>query len=60
LHEKVVTDREGKVYHRTCYKGPEEEERDNHTLSLTSELDGAGGQCHAPADLLPGKRPGTH
>jgi hypothetical protein len=25
------------------------------TLSLTSALDGVGGQCHAPADLPPGK-----
>jgi hypothetical protein len=30
------------------------------TLSLTSALDGVGGQCHAPAALSPGKRPGTH
>ena len=26
----------------------------------TIELEGAGGQHHAPADLPPGKRPGTH
>jgi hypothetical protein len=30
------------------------------TLSLTSALDGVGGQRHALADLPPGKRPGTH
>ena len=30
------------------------------TLSLTSALDGVGGQRHAPAALPPGKRPGTH
>jgi hypothetical protein len=29
-------------------------------LSSTSALDGVGGQCHAPAALPPGKRPGTH
>ena len=29
------------------------------TLSLTSALDGVGGQRHAPAALPPGKRPGT-
>jgi len=29
------------------------------TLSLTSALDGVGGQGHAPA-ALPRKRPGTH
>jgi len=60
LHEKVVTYREGKFYHRTGYKGPEEEERENPTLSLTSKLAGAVGQCHASAHLLPGKRTGTH
>jgi hypothetical protein len=32
----------------------------NSTLSLTSALDGVGGQRHAPAALPPGKRPGTH
>ena len=30
------------------------------TLSLTSALDGVGGQSHALAALPPGKRPGTH
>jgi hypothetical protein len=30
------------------------------TLSLTSALDGVGGQHHAPAAIYPGKRPGTH
>jgi len=29
------------------------------TLSLTSALDGVGGQRHVSAALLPGKRPGT-
>ena len=29
------------------------------TLSLTSALDGVGGQRHAPVALTPGKRPGT-
>jgi hypothetical protein len=29
------------------------------TFSLTSLLDGVGGQGHAPAALSPGKRPGT-
>jgi hypothetical protein len=29
------------------------------TLSLTSVLDGMGGQCHPPA-TLPWERPGTH
>jgi hypothetical protein len=27
---------------------------------LTSALDGVGGQCHAPAALIPRKRSGTH
>jgi hypothetical protein len=30
------------------------------SVSLTSAVQGMGGQCHAPAALLPGKRPGTH
>jgi hypothetical protein len=30
------------------------------TLSLTSALDGVGGQRHATAALAPGKRPGAH
>jgi len=30
------------------------------TISLTSALDGVGGQRHAPAALSPGTRPGTH
>jgi hypothetical protein len=30
------------------------------TLSLTSALDGVGGQRHPPAALRPAKRPGTH
>jgi hypothetical protein len=29
-------------------------------LPLTSALDGVGSQRHAPADLPPGKKPGTH
>jgi len=29
-------------------------------ISLTSALEEVGGQCHAPAALLPSKRPGTH
>ena len=43
LHEKVVTDREGKGHHRTCYEGPEREERYS-PISLTSNLNGVGGQ----------------
>jgi hypothetical protein len=30
------------------------------TLSLTSMLDGVGGQCHTPATLPLDTRPGTH
>jgi len=51
----VVTDREGKVHHRTGYEGPEGKERYIPTISLTSKLDGVVGQCHTPADLLPTK-----
>ena len=45
----------GKVQHRTGHEGPEGEQRYTSTLSLTSALDGVGGQRHAPAALLPGK-----
>jgi hypothetical protein len=34
--------------------------RYSSTPSLTSAIDGVGGQRHAPAALPPGKRPGTH
>jgi hypothetical protein len=45
----------GKVYSRKGHEGPEMEQRYSSTLSLTSELDGVGGQGHAPAALAPGK-----
>jgi hypothetical protein len=41
----------------TRHEGPEVEETYIFTLSLTSALDGVGGQCHAPAALTPGKDP---
>jgi hypothetical protein len=44
---------------RTGLDGPEAESWYNSTLSFTLALDGVG-QHHAPADLPPGKRPGTH
>jgi len=42
---------------RTGHAGPEGEKRYSSTLSLTSALDGVGGQRHAPAALAPGKEP---
>jgi hypothetical protein len=44
----------GKVHPRTGHEGLEEEWRYSSTLSLTSALDGVGGQHHAPAALPPG------
>ena len=41
----------GKVQPRTGHEGPEGEQRYNSTLSVTSALDGVGGQRHAPAAL---------
>ena len=41
------------------HTGPEGEYRYSSTLSLTSVLDGVGGQHHTPAALPPGKRSGT-
>jgi hypothetical protein len=45
----------GKGHPRKGHEGPEGEYRYSSTLSLTSALDGVGGQRHAPADLSPGK-----
>jgi hypothetical protein len=45
----------GKIYRITDHEGPEKEYMYNSTLSLTSDLDGVGGQRHAPAALPPGK-----
>jgi hypothetical protein len=45
----------GKVHPRTGQESPEGEERYSSTLSLTSALDGVGGQRHVPAVLRPGK-----
>jgi len=45
----------GKVHHVTGYEGPEAEYRYSSTLSLTSALDGVGGQRHAPVALTPRK-----
>jgi hypothetical protein len=50
----------GKVHPRTGHEGPEGQCRYSSTLSLTSALDGVGGQQHALADLTLGKRPSTH
>jgi len=44
----------GKVQTRTGHEGPERELRYSSSLSLTSALDGLGGQRHDPAALLPG------
>jgi hypothetical protein len=43
------------VHRRTGHESLEEEQRYSSTLSLTSALDGVGGQRHAPA-ALPRKR----
>jgi len=39
----------GQVHRRTGHEGPEGEYRYGSTLSLTSSLDGVGGQRHSPA-----------
>ena len=49
----------GKVHPGTGHECSEGERRYSSTLSLTSALDGAGGQHHAPAALPPGNRLGT-
>jgi hypothetical protein len=45
----------GKVHPKTGHEGPEVEYRYSSTLSLTSALDGVGGQRHALNTLPPGK-----
>ena len=45
----------GKVYPREGHKGPKGESKYSSTLSLTSVLNGVGGQRHAPAALPPRK-----
>ena len=50
----------GKVHPRTGPRRPRGEQIYSSTLSLTSALDGVGGQRHASAALPPGERPGTH
>jgi hypothetical protein len=47
----------GTFHPRTAHEGPKGEYRYSYTLSLTSALDGVGGQRHDPAALHPGKRP---
>jgi hypothetical protein len=48
-----VTHSKGDVHPRTDHEGPAAEY--SSTLSLTSALDGVGGQRHVPAALSPGK-----
>ena len=50
----------GKVLPRTGHEGPKLEYMYSSALSLTSELDGVGGQRKAPAALLPGRKPCRH
>ena len=45
----------GKFHPRTGHEGPEGEQTYRSTLSLTSMLDGVGGQNHVPAALPQGK-----
>jgi hypothetical protein len=54
LSQKVKVSN-GKVHPRTGHQAPEEEYRYSSTPSLTSALDGVGGQRHAPAALPPEK-----
>jgi len=43
----------GKAHPITGHEGPEVEYKYSSTLSLTSALDGVGGQRHAPTGLPP-------
>ena len=52
-----VTKSKDTAHPRTGHEGPEGKQRYSSTLSLTSAIDGMGGQPHAPAALSPGKTP---
>jgi hypothetical protein len=56
----ATRDLDYKVGPATGHKDPEGEYRYGSTLSLTSALDGVGGQYHNLAALPSGKRPVTH
>jgi len=58
-HRRVSTNRVGKV-HVKGHENPEWGWSYSSTLSLTSALDGVGGQSHVSVALTPGKRPDTH
>ena len=53
-HRTIVT---LNVHRMTGHEGPEGEQMYSSTLSLTSTLDGFGGQHHAPTALPPRKDP---
>jgi len=53
----AVSKGKGKGHPRTYHEGPEGEKRYSYTLSLTSALDGVGGQRHPPGRFTPKKDP---
>jgi len=55
MGRKLSTRCKGNIHPRTDHEGADGEYRYTSTLSLTSALDGLGGQRHAPAALPPGK-----
>ena len=52
--------RKSKFRPKRGQEGPNGSGGNNSTLSLTSALDGVGGQIHAPAALPQGQEAGTH
>jgi hypothetical protein len=59
-HPICVNNNIYKVHPRTGHEGPEVEYSYSAILSLTSVLDGVGGQRHASAALPAGKRSGSN
>jgi hypothetical protein len=55
----MIDEGKGKIHPRTGHEGPEGEYTYSSILSLTLALGGVGGQCHALAALLAGKRSAT-
>ena len=55
IKEEIKGKSKGKFHPKTGHESTEEEYRYSSTLSLTSALDGVGGQRHTSAALPPGK-----
>ena len=60
FHHRKIYDIQGKVYPRTGHKGRDAGQRYSTTLSLTSSVEGVGGQRQASTVLTPEERRFSH